>query len=102
MGLSQVPAEELAAWVEASCRAQGVPSRFSDPLVIDRVVTLLGGGRDRDRDPQAKRGTGPARRRVSGAPDGDHAVVVEPIGLALRRVDDDVVDDGGDDGRLAG
>jgi hypothetical protein len=102
MGLSRVSAEEVAAWVEASCRSQGLSARSADPAVITRVVTLLRGGRDGDGARQAKRGPAPVRRRDSGAPDGDHPLVVETVGLALGRVDDDVLNDGGDDGRLAG
>ena len=33
----------VAAWVAASCQAQGVPVAVSDPEVVRRVVTLLGG-----------------------------------------------------------
>jgi hypothetical protein len=102
MGLSHVPADEVAAWVEASCIAQGVSGRSADLVMIARVVILLRGGRDGDGARQAKRGPVTARRRNSGAPDRDYTIVVEPIGLALCRVDDDVLDDGGDDGRLAG
>lgn len=89
-------------WVEASCRAQGVPSRAADPAVVTRVETLLRGGRGRGGARQAKRGRRPARRRASGSPDGIDAVVVEPVGLPLGGVDDDVLDDSGDDGCLAG
>ncbi|GAB2767856.1 hypothetical protein GCM10027020_20870 [Nocardioides salsibiostraticola] len=42
MGLSHLTDEELAAWVTASCEAQGVPVRVTDPTVVRRVGTLLG------------------------------------------------------------
>jgi hypothetical protein len=32
----------LAAWVEASCAAQGVPVRVTDPGVLARVGVLMG------------------------------------------------------------
>lgn len=34
--------EEVIAWVEHSCAAQGVPLKISDPLVVERVAALLG------------------------------------------------------------
>jgi len=40
MGLTS---EALAAWVAASCAAQGVPVHLTDPLVIQKVVALMGG-----------------------------------------------------------
>ena len=33
--------EELAAWVAACRRAQGLPERISDPGVLARAVALL-------------------------------------------------------------
>lgn len=32
----------LAAWVEATCAAQGVPVRVTDPGVLARVGVLMG------------------------------------------------------------
>lgn len=43
MGLSHLPPDELAAWVEASCAAQGVPARITDAHVVREVAVLLGG-----------------------------------------------------------
>lgn len=37
--------EQVRAWVEASCLAQGVPVVVSDPAVVARVGALLGAGR---------------------------------------------------------
>jgi hypothetical protein len=34
---------DLGAWVRTSCEAQGVPVKISDPAVVAKVVTLLGG-----------------------------------------------------------
>ena len=33
---------ELAAWVTASCSAQGVPVKVTDPATVARVALLLG------------------------------------------------------------
>lgn len=38
-GLSE---EDLVAWVEASCAAQGVPVKVTDPAVVRGVCALLG------------------------------------------------------------
>ena len=44
MGLSHLSEDELAAWVTASCAAQGVPVKVTDPTVVRRVGALLGAG----------------------------------------------------------
>jgi hypothetical protein len=36
---------EVAAWVEASCAAQGVPVRVSDRRVLGEIAELLGHAR---------------------------------------------------------
>jgi len=42
-GLSHLSADEVAAWVAASCAAQGLPVKVTDPGVVRRVAVLLGG-----------------------------------------------------------
>ena len=91
--------DELAAWVERSCAAQGVPVRVSDPATVDQVVTLLR-GRTPERS-RAQRGS-TAGPRGSDAPHGADAVGVEPAPGDCDGVDDGVVEDGFDDGGLAG
>lgn len=95
MGLS---GDDLAAWVTASCAAQGVPVKVSDAQVVERVLALLGrsGGRGR-----AKPCT-PGARAPSELPDRLHPGGVESTGAGLAGADDDVVHDGFDDGGLAG
>lgn len=95
MGLS---GGELAAWVTASCAAQGVPVKVTDALVVERVSALLGG-----------RGAGCGRSPAPGSsrsplqlPDRLHSGGVESSGSGLAGSDDDVVHDGGDDGGLSG
>ena len=34
--------EALVAWVRASCEAQGVPEKVSDPVALRRIGDLLG------------------------------------------------------------
>ena len=38
-----VTGDELAAWVTASCLAQGVPVKVTDPYVLAQVGVLLTG-----------------------------------------------------------
>ncbi|KEF99087.1 hypothetical protein K883_02094 [Mycobacterium sp. TKK-01-0059] len=33
---------EFTAWLTASCQRQGLPVTITDPIVIDRIATLLG------------------------------------------------------------
>jgi len=102
VGLSDVPADRLRAWVEASTSAQGVPLKVADPATVERVRALLTGG---ERRPGEARGAcaRDVARRGSEPPDGLNAVDVQA--LASRGdggVDHDVVDDGLDDRGLAG
>lgn len=41
---------EVAAWVEASCEAQGLPARVSDRRVLGEIAELLLGDRGRVAD----------------------------------------------------
>ncbi|GAA4126876.1 hypothetical protein GCM10022215_36930 [Nocardioides fonticola] len=55
----------IAAWVEASCRAQGVEVRIGDRRVVAQVAVLLGNGVG---DPNGK-------RSADGAPTPDRGEV---------------------------
>ena len=92
--MARLTGDDLRAWVEASCSAQGVPVKVTDPMVVARVgVLLTGKGPGR---PQAKRGgDGPSRSQL---PDGVHSGGVEPVAGAGS--DDGVVEDRGDDRAL--
>lgn len=39
--------EALVAWVRASCEAQGVPEKITDPTTLREVGALLGGRAER-------------------------------------------------------
>lgn len=88
--------EQLAAWVIASCQAQGVPVKVTEARVVEHVRALLTG--------QAGR-TAPARQRGRSAPAGQsqppdrgmHAVGVEGLRTTDARPDNDVVHKGSDD-----
>ena len=98
MGL--LSAEQLAAWVTASCQAQGVPVKVSDRRAVEQVRVLLTG--------QAGR-TAPARQRGRSAPVGRsqppdrlHPARVEGLDAGRAGADHGVVEDGADDRRLPG
>lgn len=77
-----VNAEQVRAWVEASCAAQGVPLHLADAVVVERVRVLLTG--------------------LSQPPDDLEAGRIQPPGPARPGTHQDVVDDRFDDGCLAG
>lgn len=97
--MGRLSAEELAAWVEASCVAQGVPVKVTDPAVVRRVCALLNAGAAGPQAPRRRRGPPP---RASEAPDRDHPGGVEAAGTLDAGGDDGVIEDGGDDGVLSG
>jgi hypothetical protein len=99
MGLSHLPADELAAWVEASCAVQGVPSRVTDALLLARVVVLLGGAVESPRAQQRSAG-GLTLAGRSHAPHGLHSARVQAAGSRGAGRDDGVVKQGADDGVL--
>ena len=99
MGLSHLPADELASWVRSSCESQGLPVKVSDPTVMRRVGALLGaaGAGPRAQPRSGSTRTGPQR---SMAPhDADPGRVQLP-GTGLAGTDHSVVDDRGHDGVL--
>ncbi len=101
MGVNDLPADRLAAWVESSCAAQGVPARVTDPLVVSRVLVLLGGAAAGPRAHARSASTRPDAD-WSQPPDGLHPVRGQGAGSLDTRSDDGVVEDRGDDGVLPG
>ncbi|MFI0423357.1 hypothetical protein [Spongiactinospora sp. 9N601] len=55
-----MPREELRAWVRRSCEAQGVPFLISDPVVLDKVASIL---READRRARNMPTTPPKQER---------------------------------------
>ncbi len=51
---------EFTAWLTASCERQGLPVTITDPIVIDRIATLLGAN-PKARPPVHTRHTGRTR-----------------------------------------
>lgn len=91
---------DLAAWVASSCEAQGVPVKVTDPVLVRQVCVLLvatESGPRLGRQPVR----GPARRR-SEPPDRSYSLRVEASAGALRRVDDGMVENGGNNSVLPG
>ena len=90
---------ELAAWVAASCRRHGVPVKVTDAGVIVQVAVLLGGG-------TARSGSGGTTDRTerptpSEPPHDVHPARVHRLGATFARSDDNVVNEGFDDGVLS-
>lgn len=90
----------LAGWVAASCVAQGVPVKVTDPGVLSRVGVLLGvrAGGTRAHGAPAPRTRG--HRPPSQPPDRLHALGVQAPRSCDAGGDDGVVEDRGDDGGL--
>lgn len=87
---------DLAEFVAASCEAQGVAVFVTDAAVVARVAALLGGG-----VPGGGRQPAPDTPPVSELPHDRHAVGVE-AGASSAGSDDSVIDQGTNDGGLAG
>ena len=102
MGLSHLSAEELAAWVEASCASQGVPVKVTDPMVVRRVGTLLGASGAGVRGRKRSGTRTPAPEVPSVSPGDLHAGGVEEVDTGGAGSDGGLVDQGGDDGVLPG
>lgn len=91
----------LASWVALSCARHRVPVKVTDPAAVARVAVLLGGA-----DPHPVT-AGMMLVRVgpvggSEPPDRVDTVGVELAGAGGAGADHDVIEDRGDDGRLAG
>ena len=99
MGLSDLAADELGAWVEATCAAQGVPPRVTDAVLLRRVVALMGGSVESPRAQQRSAGARTVADR-SQPPNRPHPVPVQAAGSRDAGVNDRVVEDRGDDGAL--
>ena len=82
--------DEVRAWVEASCAAQGLPVAVTESETLRKVATLLGG--------TAAAAPGRRGRPALQAPHRDETVRIEP-GFSGQRVamDDHVVEDRCDD-----
>jgi hypothetical protein len=96
-----VSPESVAAWVSASCAAQGLPVKVTDAGAVARVVTLLGGPLGSGRA-QARSASTARPRRALQPPHGSDPLDVESAALVGARFDDGVVEDGRNDGGLAG
>ncbi len=91
-GVGGLSASEVAAWVAASCEAQGVPVKVTDVGIVRNVCVLLGGVAPGDR-PALKRRWRPVRP-ASEPPAGFDALGVEGLGASDAREDHRMVQDG--------
>lgn len=68
--------EDARRLAVASCEAQGIPAKITDPVVIGKVASIL----------------------RSDTPHGRHALGVKAVEATPSRLDRDVVEDRGEDG----
>ena len=94
--MARLSDEALVQWVAASCQRHGVPVKVTDALVVSKVAVLLSGGKAR---PAAERGRASLR---SEPPDEIDSGGINSPGSGGAGADDGVVEQGGDDGVLAG
>ena len=97
--MARLSRDEVAAWVSASCAAQGVSVFVTDPTVLGRVGSLLGG---RPGAPARRASAEEAPRLPLQAPADVDAGRVEVPDAGGGGMDGDVVDDGADDRGLSG
>src|SRR5687768_12452451 len=91
--------KRVAEWLAASCARSGVAVKVSDPNALRQIGVLLR-AEARDAPPQAKREARP-RPRALQPPNGvDPLGVQGPVARDGGGSDDDVVDQGPDDGGL--
>ena len=81
----EVDHDQVVAWVRASCEAQGLPEKVTDPVILRKVAVLLR---------PALAGSPMPKRRYSRR--------VKPVAPADGGVDANVVEDGGDNAALSG
>lgn len=93
------PGFDVAAWVAASCEAQGVPVKVTDPDSLRRVCALLGASESGPR-PGCQTGRAPTRQG-SESPERPNPLRVEGPGAGDAGFDDGMVEHGPDDGSLA-
>ena len=95
MGVVGLSGDELAEFVARSCERQGVPVFVTDAAVLARVSALLGAG------PPAPPKAG-GRPDTSKTPDQFNPARIELSSPRATGSDDRVIEDRGDDRRLAG
>lgn len=98
--MGRLSEQQIAAWVTASCQAQGVPVRVSEARTVEQVRVLLTGQAGRTA-PALQRGRSAPGGR-SQPPDRPYSGGVEGLGSGRSWSDDGVVEDGADDRGLPG
>jgi hypothetical protein len=93
-----VTPDQVAAFVAATCAAQGIAVKVTDPGAIRDVVTLLGGARGPSRaGTRSARAVG-TRDRLEQPHRTDPGLV--EASAPVTGLDDDVIDDRSDNGDL--
>ncbi len=94
-----IDADRLAAWVEQSCAAQGVPVKVTDVSVLSAVSVLLGGALGGSARKRVSVSTG-SPGAISEAPERLDSIDVDLSGTLRARRDHRMVQDGDNDGGL--
>ena len=92
--------DALAAWVTASCQAQGVPVKVSEPRTVEQIRVLLTGQGGRTAPARQSGRSAPAGR--SQPPERRDPFGVEGAGATRSRSDHGVVQHSPDDRGLPG
>ena len=98
--MGSLTAEAVAAWVTASCQAQGVPVKVSEARTVEQVRVLLTGQAGRTAAARQRGRSAPAGR--SQPPERPDPVGVEGSGATRARSDHGVIEHGLDDRGLPG
>ena len=93
----------VAAWVESTCAAQGVPVKVADPVALREVGVLLGAWAEGPRAHGARAPSTRASAQPLQPPSGLHPLGVQAVPSGgLGGQDRGVVEDSLDDGDLPG
>ena len=88
--------EQMNAWLDASCVAQGVPVAITDPVAVAQIAALLSG---QDAAGEPRSGARSICRLQS--PSGNDSVRVQTLGTLSAGLDGGVIKDGAYDGGLS-
>lgn len=101
--MGRVDPSVVAAWVRATCAAQGMPEKITDPVALRDIGVLLGARAERSRAHGAPAPSTRPTAPPSLPPVGHDPLVVQPVPPGVGGGQDrDGVQDGFDDGDLPG
>ena len=87
--------EQMNAWLDASCVAQGVPVAITDPVAVAQIAALLS-GQDAAGEPRS----GDRSIQRLQPPSGNDPVRIQMLRAGGSGLDSGVIKDSGNDGSL--